>query len=71
MGEALNLKGWIDLGRLADKGYAVAVTRIGNGYHVRAVRSERVIEAESPTMAEAILDVYEKTKARRQVESRG
>ena len=71
MGEALNLKGWLDLGRMIDKGYAVAISRLGKGYHVRAVRQEKVIETESPTMTEAIFEAYEKTKGRKQVEPCG
>jgi hypothetical protein len=54
-------RAWINLGRFVDKGYAIALSKPArNRFHVRAVRSEQVVEAESGTMAEAICDAYDK-----------
>ena len=62
MGETTDItRAWLHLGRFIDKGYAVAVSRPSKGrFHVRAVRSEKVVEAESASMAEAISEAYGK-----------
>jgi hypothetical protein len=61
MGETTKVsRAWFQLTRFVDKGYAVAVSKLGRRFHVRAVRLEQIVEAESATIAEAISEAFEK-----------
>lgn len=61
MGETTKVsRAWFHLTRFVDKGYAVAVSKLGRRFHVRAVRAEQIVEAESATMAEALSDAFDK-----------
>ena len=62
---------WIALGRLTEKGYAVAIRQVLRGFHVRAVKEGKIVEAECPTMSEAIMEIHEKTRRKKELESTG
>lgn len=53
---------WNGLEKLVEKGFAVAFRKAGQGFHVRAVREEKVIEGESETMTGAMIATLEETK---------
>ncbi len=72
MGDELTFA-WVELEKIIDKGYAVAFRKTPDGrFHARAVRSEKVIEKEGPTLFDTVLLVHSKlSRKKRSVGTRG
>ena len=65
---------FVDLERILDKDFAVAFRKNGQRIHVRAVRNGKIYEAETPSVADAISDVYSQVTSRtkkKEIEARG
>lgn len=53
---------WTSLEKMIDNGFAVALRKDGRRAHVRAVRNEKVTEAEAETISEAVLSVADRCR---------
>lgn len=53
---------WASLEKMIDGGFAVALRKDGRRIHVRAVRNEKVTEADAETISEAILTVSDRAR---------
>lgn len=51
------LDAWLDLERLLERGYAVALSKIGKKFHARAVFQEKVVEATESGMYKVISSI--------------
>lgn len=56
---------WVDLESMVERGFAVAFRKDGRRFRVRAVREERILEGDADTMAEAMVNVYQRAKTPR------